>query len=45
METAAAVPAADADALDQRLEYLGEFFDTVSDRERVLRDYERRCLR
>ena len=44
METAAAVPAADAGALADRLEYLGEFFDTVADRERVLRDYERRCL-
>lgn len=45
METAAAVPAADAEALDERLEYLEEFFETVADRERVLRDYERRCLR
>ncbi len=44
METAAAVPAADAEALDERLEYLEEFFETVSDRERVLKDYERRCL-
>ena len=44
METAAAVPAADAEALDERLEYLEEFFETVADRERVLKDYERRCL-
>lgn len=45
METAAAVPAADADALGKRLEYLEEFFTLTSDRERVLKDYEKRCLK
>jgi hypothetical protein len=45
METAAAVPAADADALAERVEYLEEFFTLTSDRERVLKDYEKRCLK